>query len=239
MTMADKLKIAICDDEKTYCEQITGMTRRILEKAEIPCSISVFEGGTSLLDAIHSGAFYHILLLDVVMSELDGMELAALLRSRKNPASIVFISGNLEMALRGYEVSATRFLAKPVEEKRLEEALLHCCDQWQEKKEILLPTDQGHYRTSFSEIQYVEAFDRRTRFVLAHEVVDTKLKFSEAEAMLPRRLFLQCHRAFLVNIDHIRRFRANEFELKSGVLVPISKHRYNDVSKRFFDYLAD
>lgn len=239
MTLANKLKIAICDDDKAYCEQITAMTCRILEQADIPYSISAFAGSLQLLDAIHSGACFHVLLLDVMMNELDGMELAALLRAQKNPASIVFISCNLEMALRGYEVSAVRFLAKPVEQPRLEEALLHCCDYWQKRKEILLPTDQGHYRTSFSEIQYVEAFERRTRFVLTHEVVDAKLKFSEAEALLPRRAFLQCHRAFLVNMDHIRRLRADAFELKSGIQVPISKHRYNDASRRFFDYLAD
>lgn len=234
-----ELKIAICDDEAHYRDQVTGMTRHILQNAGIDCELSVYQSGTELLDAIRDGSVFHILLLDVVMEPFSGMELAALLRKQKNRCAIVFISGNLEMALQGYEVSAARFLSKPVDEARLEEALLHCCSLWQEKKEILLPTDQGQYRTSFSEIWFVEAFDRGTRFVLTDKTVETKLKFSEAEAMLPKSMFLQCHRAFLVNLHHVRWIRPNEFELMSGALVPISKHRYSEVNKKFFDYLAD
>ena len=48
------------------------------------------------------------------------------------------MSSNREMAMRGYEVSAARYLAKP-----LREALLYCCKTFCEKKEILLPTSKG------------------------------------------------------------------------------------------------
>ena len=47
------------------------------------------------------------------------------------------MSSNREMAMRGYEVSAARYLAKP-----LREALLYCCKTFCEKKEILLPTSK-------------------------------------------------------------------------------------------------
>ena len=143
------------------------------------------------------------------------------------------------MALCGYEVSAVRYLAKPLDESKLKEALLYCYRIWQEKKEILLPTDMGKHRTSFSDIQYVEAFNRGTRFVLANETVESRLKFGEVEAMLPRSAFVLCHRAYIVNLSCIKFIRPYEFLLRSGENVPIGKGRYPAIRKKFIDYIAD
>ena len=81
----------------------------------LACSVSTYESATALLDAIQGGAQFHILLLDVMMEGLDGMELAAALRELGNSTAIIFISSNREMAMRGYEVSAARYLAKPIQ----------------------------------------------------------------------------------------------------------------------------
>lgn len=232
-------RIAVCDDMESDRRQVTDMAEQILQEAGIFHSISKYESAKALLADIEGGAQFQVLLLDVMMDEMDGMELAAALRKQKNKTTIMFISSNREMALRGYEVSAVRFLAKPVEMDKLKEALLYCCSVWQEKKEILLPTDQGKRRTSFADIQYVEAFDRGTRFVLAGETLESRLKFSEVEAMLPKPAFLMCHRAFVVNLACVKYIRNYEFVLKNGMIVPIGKARYAEINRKFLDYLAD
>ncbi len=239
MPTDNKLKITVVDDIEKDRIQIADMAKQILLDEKIPHSISLFSDGKSILADIRNGRKYHILLLDVVMDELDGIELARLLRQQGNKTDIIFISINREMALCGYEVSAVRYLAKPLSREKLKEALLYCHRQWREKKEILLPTNQGQHRTSFSDIQFVEAFDRGTRFVLTNEIVETKFKFSEVEAMLPRSAFLTCHRAYIVNVSHIKRIRPCEFEMKSGSLVPISKNRYYEINKAFVARITD
>lgn len=215
------------------------MAKDILNEADILYSASEYENGKSLLAAIQSGERFQILLLDVMMNELDGMELAALLRKQENRTAIIFISSNREMALCGYEVSASRYLAKPLEREKLEEALLHCYQAWQEKKEILLPTDQGWHRTSFTDIQFVEAFERGSRFVLADKTVETRLKFKEVEAMLPKAAFLLCHRAFIVNLSCVSGIRHYEFVMKRGDIVPIGKARYSEIRKQLLRYISD
>ena len=234
-----ELKIALVDDSQSDRELIGGMVREYMDRMGTAYSLCVYSGGQALLDDIHSGKRFNLLLMDVMMGEMNGMDLAAELRRQQNKAFIVFISNNREMALRGYEVSAARYLAKPLERQKLEEALLHCYKGWQERKEILLPTDHGQYRISYSDIEFVEAFERGTKFVLVGETVDSKLKFSEVESILPRTTFIHCHRAYIVNVAHVRRLRPNTFEMRSGATVPVSKHRYGEVSRRFFDFIAD
>lgn len=234
-----QLNIAVCDDTESDRIRIAEMTEQILADEGIACSVTGYESAGDLFTAIQHGSRFHIFLLDVVMNGMDGMEFATLLRQQKNKSAVIFISSNLEMALRGYEVSAARFLAKPLEAEKLKEALLHCHRGWQEKKEILLPTKQGQHRISLSDIQFVEAFDRGTRFVLMEESVDTKLKFSEVEAMLPKSAFILCHRAFIVNIACIKRIRPYEFEMRSGAVVAVSRHRYYEINKMLMDYITD
>ena len=233
------IRIAVCDDRQADLEKIAAMSSEILREAGAVYSIAEYETGASLLDALQKGAHYHIFLLDVMMEGMDGIELAAELRRQENKNAIIFISINREMALCGYEVSAARYLAKPLDPSKLKEALLHCLQSWQAKKEILLPTEQGQHRTSFPDIQFVEAFDRGTRFILADEIVESRLKFSEAEAMLPKSDFLLCHRAFLVNLACVKTIRNYEFTLKSGRIVPIGKGRYSEIHKRFVDFITN
>ena len=234
-----ELKIALVDSVESDREMIGGMVREYLKGLGVACSVSTYTGAEAFLEDIRGGRRFNLLLTDVMLEEMSGMDLAVELRRQKNNVLLVFISANREMALRGYEVSAARYLAKPLEQGKLEEALGYCYRRWQEKKEILLPTDHGQYRISYSDIEFVEAFERGTKFVLVGETVDSKLKFSEVESILPRTTFIHCHRAYIVNVAHVRRLRPNTFEMRSGATVPVSKHRYGEVSRRFFDFIAD
>lgn len=233
-----RLQIAVVDDIEQDRVQIADMTKEILLGAKIPHSIDRYADGRSLLDHIRSGSKYNLLILDVMMDEMDGMELADELHRQGNHTTIIFISVNREMALYGYERDAVRYLAKPLERAKLEEALMRCYALWQERKEILLSTNQGQYRTSFADIQFVEAFDRGTRFYFASKTVECRMKFAEAEAWLPKPLFLCCHRAFIVNLSHVCAIRNYEFALHNGKIVPISKNRYGEIYKNFVDYIA-
>ena len=105
----------------------------------LACDLSGYESTTALLTAIQDGAQFHILLLDVMMEGLDGMELAAALRKLGDSTAIIFISSNRELALRGYEVSAARYLAKPLQPEQLREALLYCYKTFCEKKKFCCP----------------------------------------------------------------------------------------------------
>lgn len=233
------LRVAIVDDREEDRLQIEELTVQVLKQAKVPHSISVYTNGHDLLDSVRVGRKYHIVLLDVVMDAIGGMELVDALREQGSNPYIVFISSNREMAMYGYERNAVRFLGKPLDRHKLEEALMHCVGLWQTKKEILLPTNLGQYRTSFMDIDYVEAFDRGTRFYFREEAVECRMKFGEVEAWLPKPTFMHCHRAYIVNLTQVKAIRNYEFLLRDGRTVPIGKSRYNDVYRKFVEYISD
>ena len=233
-----QLQIAVCDDESTDRQQAADLTREIMAAEGLACGLSAYESGAALLNAIQSGARFHILLLDVMMANMDGMELAAALRKQGDATCIIFISSNREMALRGYEVSAARYLAKPLQMDQLREALLYCCKTFCEKKEILLPTSKGQRGISLSKILYAEAMERVTKLALTDRLEEVSMKFSNLSALLPERQFALCHRSYLVNLDYVAYIRGQELELTTGEVLPVSKYRLDDLQKRLIDYLS-
>ena len=232
-----QLHIAVCDDEVIDRKRAKRITTDIMEAEGLACSLSVYESAKALLTAIQGGAQFHILLLDVMMDGLDGMEFAAALRKLGDNTAIVFMSTNREMALRGYEVSAARYLAKPLQRAQLREALLYCYKTFCEKKEILLPTEKGQSRLAPSSIIYVEPWERGSRLQLTSGPIETSARISELASMLPERSFTFCHRTILVNLAFIKHLRSCEIELADGRILPVSRHRVPDLKKRLLGYM--
>lgn len=232
------LHIAVCDDEAADRIQIAGKAEKIMQEEGLPCSVSSYGSGSDLLTAIQNGERFHMLLLDVMMDEFDGMELATALRKMGKDTAIIFISTNRELALRGYEVSAVRYLAKPVQTEQLREAMLYCYRTFCERKEILLPTNKGQCRVPLLDIIYAEAMERMIKLVLKNRMEILNMKFSDLPDLLPRHQFALCHRSYLVNLDYVSYVRNRELELATGEVLPVSKYRLSDLRQKLVDYLG-
>lgn len=237
--VSNELWIAVCDDMPSDLEHICTMTSKILDEAKIEYTVEKYESGEELLTDIRNGRQFHILLLDVMLGETDGMKLTAELRAADNRSSVIFVSANRDMAIYGYRVGAVRYLEKPVTAEDLKEALTYCYGVWTSKKAILLPTDKGQYKTAFSDILYVEAYDRGTKAILKDRALDVRMKFSDVEALLPRSSFLLCHRGFIINLGQVEFIHHYEFILKNGVKVPIGKARYTAIKNKYVEYITD
>lgn len=229
--------IAICDDDAKDLNEMETMTRELLEAEKISCVVSKFGDAVSLLTAMESGEKFDILLLDVMMEQLNGMELAASLRGQGSDAAIIFISNNREMALLGYEVSALRYLAKPIRREKMQEALLYCCRAGLAQKELLLPTADGQRRIPISDLIYIETWERGTRLILVSGKCKTSAKISELEQMLPGERFVFCHRTLLVNLAFVQSIRYRELTLKNGQTLPVSKYRQAQIKESLLHYL--
>ena len=237
-TRNQPLHIAVCDDEPIDRQQAASLTREIMAAEGLACKLSSYESGGALLAAIESGTRFHILLLDVMMDGLDGMVLAAALRELGDRTAIVFISLNREMALRGYEVSAARYLAKPLDREKLREALLYCYNTGFDQKEALLPTMEGKSRVRLSDILYAESQGHSVCLTLTAGKLTVNLMISAFAALLPETQFVFCHRTVLVNLNFVEGIRRDGIVLKNGTKLPVSKYRLPEVRLRLLRYLG-
>lgn len=235
--MEQSFKIAVCDDELTARSQMKKMITEICDEEQILQTVSEFESAAKLLEEVEKGAKFDLFMLDVMMPEKDGMELAHQLRKEKSDAVIIFVSSNKEMALNGYEVSAVRFLAKPVKEEKLQEAILFCYKQKKSHSEIVLPVNGGLKKIMPNDIYYIEIVGRKSRIRTKDQEWDTSLSIGELEEILSENGFVRCHQSFLVNFSYVHTFRTSFMELTGGINIPVSKHRLKEVRQAFFDYM--
>ena len=231
-------RIAICDDDRQDIEHINEMVHKILQDENIESDIFCYNSGSEIIEAMQNGISFDLILLDVVMPNKDGMELASYLRDNLYENDIVFISVNREMALRGYEVAARRYLAKPINLECLREAILFCYGSKQ-KSEILIPVNGGVRKVRYDEIKYIETQGRGCKISLETGEIFTSLLISKLQSICSNNNFERCHQGFIVNFRFVRELTGSEFVLAGGECIPISKHRLKQVRKEFISYLSN
>lgn len=229
------MQIAVLDCEENARRELAERIRRILAETGIPHRISLYGSGQALLSAVKAGFRCHILFSEAETEDCGIMEPASLLRSMDCPPQTVFVSARPELAPLGYEISAQRFLVKPVQEEKLREALSFLCRRAAPVKDVLVPAAEGQRRLLLADICYAEAFDRGCRFVLRGGTLVSRLRFCDVRTLLPEDAFLFCHRSYAVNIARIRSIRPYEFVLEDGTCVPVSKGRFAEIRRRFSD----
>ena len=113
-------RVALCEDEAVECRQITAMCRDIFSAQGVETEIVPFSSADALRQtAEEKRAAFDLYLLDIQMEGTTGLELAQWLYDQGVRDRVIFITGNPEYALAGYEAHPLHYLLKPVSRERL------------------------------------------------------------------------------------------------------------------------
>ena len=130
------MRIAICDDEKTFISDFTAMISNLYKSLDM--IVDQFLSGKALLDSFLTQP-YDLVFLDIEMPGIDGISLARQLRQQNEDVSIVFVTGHEEYAIKRYGLNALRYLLKPVSEEEVHVILEYVLKKQNNKKFIWLP----------------------------------------------------------------------------------------------------
>ncbi len=106
------IRVAIVEDEQAYRVQFQEYIMRFASETGVKFSVSVFSEGIQLVE--HYKPVWDIVLLDIQMPGIDGMETAQFIRKKDDSVAIIFITNMAHYALKGYEVGAFDFVIKPI-----------------------------------------------------------------------------------------------------------------------------
>ena len=128
------IKIAVCDDEKYFINEITEILENYLEKSGITYDIDSFNSGEKFIELKEGINRYNVIFLDISMNDLDGMQVARRVREINKDVYIVFVTAFANFMADGYKVDAVRYILKNIES--LTEAVHECMDAIREKNEL-------------------------------------------------------------------------------------------------------
>lgn len=235
-------KIAVCDDEPAFLEEIQKLVGEILGSYEIAYCMEGFSSRKTLEDALKQDQEkYDLILLDILLGSQSGINLAKKIRKMKVDATIVFITVSPDFAIEGYEVDAFRYLLKPVNKGALENVLLLDYKNHQErrKKELILTVGSKIRRIFHHEIKYIEIQGHGTVIQTKTERLKTNYKISEIEEMVKNSSIVRCHRSFLVNLEYVNVIERYQAAITTQDNIPISKPYFNKLKDAFMDYLSN
>ena len=107
---------------------------------------------------------FDLVLLDVHMPGLDGLQLARVLQTRNEPLAVVFVTAHAEHALQAFELDATDYLTKPVRLERLQAALQKAQRHLQQRGTVPLPASPAE------EIILIQERNRTERLPLSEVI---------------------------------------------------------------------
>ncbi len=112
------MKILIVDDESLARERLVSLVSEL----NADCSISEAENGVAALKIINKES-PELILLDIRMPVMDGLEVAHHLAGLETPPAIIFTTAYQDYALDAFDAHAVDYLMKPVRKERLQQAI--------------------------------------------------------------------------------------------------------------------
>lgn len=233
------IRIAICDDQTIFIEQLETLLTHYSKEQDLPLNIDCYTDGTMLLAAED---MYELIFLDIDMPELDGMSVAKELRARGSQSLIVFVTSHQEHVFNAFEVNAFRFLVKPaklVDVSAVMGAAVRELAAMQPKMIAIELYANQMIQLPVSEIKYVEALSKATIIHTTTEVFESKQPLKQLEDALSLYGFFRTHKSYLVNLKHVKSHTQQEVTLLCGESVHLSRLKAGAFRRAFIQALKE
>jgi DNA-binding LytR/AlgR family response regulator len=238
MSGDQKIRCVIVDDEPPAIEVL----RKYIEAVS---NLELTDSCSNAIEAI--GVLQHktidLMFLDIQMPQLLGTDFV---RTLKNPPKIIFTTAYRKFAVEGFELDAVDYLLKPISFERFLKAVnkvLHTSIplsnpafpfQNSEKEPtenfLYFRTDRKMVKVFLNEILYVESLKDYIKVITTSKQIITKQAISALEEMLPVDQFLRIHRSYLVALNKIDSFTADDIQIGEKEL-PIGRMYHHEVNR--------
>ena len=216
------MRVAVVEDEKEQREQLQTYITQYAQEAGMSIEVELFPSGRELLEGYSSK--YDVILLDIEMPEIDGMETARQIRTQDEEVVLMFVTNLAQYAINGYGVGALDFVLKPVNyytfSIRFARAIARA--RQRENVQILLNLPDCVRKINTQQIYYVEVQNRMLHYHTELGEFVLRGTMQSAEQELERYHFVRCNHWYLVNLSHVTEVR-RDMVLVEGAQLEISR----------------
>ena len=233
------MRIAIVEDMDENIAILQTYLNRYEREHDIQIQTCSYKDGMHFITDYHP--VWDLILLDIEMPLLNGMDTARQIRKADPDVLIIFITCLTQYAIEGYSVRALDYVLKPVQYYAFAAKLDQVCEILASRHQnpILVSCREGQIKLLPEQILYVEVQDHTLCYHTSQLLLHTT--GTQSLARLAEELkdsgFARCHQAYLVNLRHVTRYDRSTVFLGEEKL-PMSRTYYKDFVQSLLYYCA-
>lgn len=228
------IRIAIVEDDAHDMAWLKECLRKYEEEKKLKFSILEFTDGEDI--AVDYTADYDLILMDIEMRFMSGMNAAEAIRAADQDVVLIFITNMPQYAIQGYKVNALDYILKPVSYFSFSESMNKALKKVKNgnRKYAVISARSGKMRVPVDQICYVEVLDHTLIYHTTEGEIQAKGTLRDAEKELDSENFFFCSRCSLVNLDYVESYHGSTV-LVNGESIQISRGK----RKLFLDALNE
>lgn len=228
-------QIAVCDDEEEQGRAVGALISKWSRLSGQACQVRFYPSAEAFLFQYQEDKNCDILLLDIEMGEISGIELAKRIRRENKRMEIIFLTSHFEFIAEGYEVDALHYLMKPAPEDKLMDVLSKAAERLAAEPPFVVIFCEGETLRLYEEdILYVEAF---LHYISIH-TREREYKIKESISAFGEKLgadFYRIHRSYLASLKHIGKISRTSVTMEDQKELPLARGKYDDINRAFIE----
>ncbi|MCM1508557.1 MAG: LytTR family DNA-binding domain-containing protein [Ruminococcus flavefaciens] len=231
------MKIVICDDEPYFHNKLKKYIDSYAKSKALAVIYFDFLSGEELVKYLYSHNDIDVIFMDYQMKPLSGLETSKKIIKLNINIPIIFLTNFPDIVFDTFEVRAFRFLIKPINPKKLSEALNNLLNLYSSDNYILVTENDIFKRININEIFYIEAKNKSSIIRLKDKTINCHSLLSKFENELPKDKFFRTHKSFLVGFKYISEYNSSQIIFTNGEKARISRYRFSDFKESYFNYM--
>ena len=228
-------RVLIVEDTPAEADLLRALLGRYSAEKGVELSATVM---TSALEFIESRRAADLVLMDIDMPGINGMEAAEVFRTYDAETPLIFVTNLAQYAVRGYSVDALDFVVKPVEYPDLAMRLDRAVRVMERNAgtTLALPTADGVRVVASRDVLYVDLLRHDVQYHLAGgDVLSMRGSLKAAEAQLIEAVpggFVRVSSGCLVNMAQVARIEGDGVTAADGQKIFFSRSQKSVHSRR-------
>ena len=231
------IRIAIVEDEPTERDRIKVYLEEIAQEDQTQFDIEQYSSGMAFV--MRGMEDYDLVLMDIDMPNLNGIETAKALRKVDQSATLIFVTNMAQYAISGYEVNAVDFILKPVNRYSFAIKIKRAISRTAKKNDnaIQIKMDGTIFLVHMYQIMYLEVDGH---YVIFHTTQGDYKEYTTlklAQKRINSSHFVQCNQSFLINMKYIESV-SRESVTVGGTVIYISRKMKTEFMNAVLDFLG-
>lgn len=227
------MNVFLCDDEPKMLSDMAEKIAKLLPNA----TLHTFSSGRALLSDRKADTC-DILLLDIDMPELTGLEVAKELSLQKKKPLLVFVTSHDELVYDSFLYHPFAFLRKSRFDTEIEGILQDCIKELASKEQhFCFRTEGNEIRLLLSDIYYFEAEGNYLKVFTTDGDYRFRSTLTAVEHTLGDCGFIRIHKGFYINQSAVKLLNSEEATLLNGTSLPIGKSYAKTAKEQLLRYM--